>query len=226
MSLNDYFWTNTGRPINKWTYYLPIYERVFAPFRNRCIVFLEIGTGQGGSSQMWKHYFGPAARIVSIDVREECRAFSDEQVSVRIGDQSDPAFLQSLIDEFGAPDVVLDDGSHHADHVGPTFEYLYPRMPREALYVIEDTHTSYWPGWGGGLGKPTTIIERMKGLIDALHADNPFNPAQAQPPVPSDPLAKLTRSVQFYDSVVILEKGPFVVKTSRSIPEIPGQKVW
>jgi hypothetical protein len=44
--------------------------------------------------------------------------------------------------------------------------------------------------------------------------------------VPSDPLAKLTRSVQFYDSVVILEKGPFVVKTSRSIPEIPGQKVW
>jgi hypothetical protein len=226
MSLNDYFWTNTGRPINKWTYYLPIYERVLAPFRNRSIVFLEIGTGQGGSSQMWKHYFGPAARIVSIDVREECLAFADEQVAVRIGDQSDPQFLQSLIDEFGAPDVVLDDGSHHADHVGPTFEYLYPRMPREALYVIEDTHTSYWPGWGGGLGKPTTIIERMKRLVDSLHADNPFNKTKANPPVPTDPLAQLTRSIQFYDSMVVLEKGPFVKKVYRSIPEIPGQKVW
>ncbi len=151
MSLNQYFWTNTGRPINKWVHYLPLYERYFAPFRDRAILFIEIGAGQGGSSQMWKHYFGPAARIVSLDIRPECLDFQDEQVQVRIGDQSDPAFLQGLIHEFGAPDVVLDDGSHLMPHVTASFEFLYPRMAREALYMVEDLHTAYWPDYGGGL---------------------------------------------------------------------------
>ena len=101
MSLNQYFWTNQGEPINKWLHYLPIYERYFSRYRDRRILFLEIGTGQGGSSRMWKHFFGPAAQIVSVDVREECLAFEDEQIAVRIGDQADTAFLQSIVDEFG-----------------------------------------------------------------------------------------------------------------------------
>ena len=226
MSLNDYFWTNSGRPINKWTYYLWIYERYFSPFRGRRIVFLEIGSGQGGSSQMWKHFFGSTAQIVSVDIRPECVAFQDEQVSVRIGDQSDPAFLQSLIDEFGAPDIVLDDGSHQMVHVNATFDFLYPKMPREALYMVEDMHTSYWPAWGGGLGKPGTFIERMKTLLDELHADNPHNAAQGATDMPTSEIARMTRGVHFYDSMVVLEKGPFVVKQGRSIPFVEGQTIW
>ena len=226
MSLNQYFWTNQGLPINKWVHYLPIYERYFASFRNRCVMFLEIGTGQGGSSQMWKHYLGPAARIVSIDVREECRQFEDEQVAVRIGDQSDPAFLQSLIDEFGAPDMVLDDGSHVTAHVNATFDYLYPRMPRDALYLVEDTHTAYWPDYGGGLGNPATFIERMKGIVDELHAGNPHNKAKIGQDLPRSDIARLTRAIHFYDSMVVVEKGAFLAKQSRSIPFIAGQTIW
>ena len=30
MSLNQYFWTNRGEPINKWLQYLPIYVRYFS----------------------------------------------------------------------------------------------------------------------------------------------------------------------------------------------------
>lgn len=226
MSLNQYFWTNQGRPINKWLHYLPVYERYFAPFRDRRIVFLEIGAGQGGSSQMWKHYFGPAAQIVSVDIRPECKEFEDEQVAIRIGDQSDAAFLQSLIDEFGVPDVLLDDGSHKMEHVNATFDYVYPRMPREALYMVEDLHTAYWPAWGGGLRKPGTFIERMKNLIDELHADNPHNSSQADQPLPRSDIARATRSVHFYDSIVVLEKGATLVKQARSIPFIPGQTIW
>ncbi len=226
MSLNQYFWTNQGRPINKWLHYLPIYERHFQAFRNRRIVFLEIGTGAGGSSQMWKHYFGPAAQIVSLDIRPECEAFEDEQVAVRIGDQADPHFLQGVIDEFGAPDVVLDDGSHQMAHVNATFDHVYPRMPREALYVVEDMHTAYWPAWGGGLRKPGTFIERMKLLIDELHADNPHNAAQAAEPIPLSDIGRMTRSIQFYGSVVVVEKGAFLAKQDRSIPTVEGQPVW
>lgn len=226
MSLNQYFWTNQGEPINKWLQYLPVYERYFSRYRDRRIMFLEIGTGQGGSSRMWKHYFGPAAQIVSVDIREECRAFADEQIAIRIGDQSDAGFLQSIVDEFGHPDIVLDDGSHQTAHVNATFDFLYPNMPREALYVVEDTHASYWPRWGGGLGVPATFIERMKRIVDELHAGNPHNKAQIGHDLPCSEIGRLTRAVHFYDSIVVVEKGAFLVKQSRSIPHVPGQKIW
>ena len=121
ISLNQWFFNNVGVPVNKWTHYLPIYERYFRSFVGRRINFLEIGTGQGGSSQMWKQYFGPAAQIVTIDVREECRQFEDEQVAVRIGDQADPKFLSMLNEEFGSFDIILDDGVHTPSALGASF---------------------------------------------------------------------------------------------------------
>ena len=175
---------------------------------------------------MWKHYFGPLAQIVSIDIRPECEPFGDEQVAVRIGDQSDPVFLQSLIDEFGAPDIVLDDGSHQMEHVNGTFDYLFPRLPREALYMVEDLHTAYWPAWGGGLRKPGTFIERMKTLVDELHADNPHHAAQAVEKIPSSEISQMIRAIHFYDSICVLEKGPFLRKHAQSIPFIPDQTIW
>ena len=165
MSLVQYFHTNTGLPINKWAHYLPLYERYFLPYRDRSILFLEIGTGQGGSSRMWQHYFGPCAQIVTMDIREECRQFENDQIKVRVGDQSDPSFLQAVLDEFGAPDIVLDDGSHMMHHMKASFRYLFPRMNREALYFVEDLHTAYWPAYGGGLRQPGTFIEDMKNLL-------------------------------------------------------------
>ena len=226
MSLTQYFRTNAGRPIHKWAHYLPVYERHFARFRDRSIFFLEIGSGQGGSSQMWKNYFGPLATIVTVDIRPECLAFEDEQVRVRIGDQADPHFLGSLVDEFGCPDVVLDDGSHIMEHVKATFNYIYPRCNREAVYLVEDMHTAYWPAWGGGLRKPGTFIEEMKNLIDELSAENPHNAEQGAGDMPSSEVGRCTRSIAFYDSIVVLEKGPFLNKASMSIPFVEGQTIW
>ena len=226
MSLYQYYRTNRGRPINKWAHYLPIYERYFAAFRDRRVLFLEIGTGQGGSSQMWKDYLGPTAQVVTVDVRPECKAFEDEQVAVRIGDQSDTRFLQALLNEFGPPDIVLDDGSHQMAHVNASFRYLYPRMARDAVYMIEDTHTAYWPAWGGGLRKPGTIIEEMKGLIDELHAGNPHHDAQSREKMPISDISRMTRGVHVYPSIVVVEKGAFVNKAEHSIPLVEGQTVW
>lgn len=226
MSLNEYFWKNKDVPINKWLQYLPIYEKHFQAFKNRRIVFLEIGAGQGGSSQMWKHYFGPYAQIVSIDIRPECVSFQDEQVAIRIGSQDDIGFLQSIIDEFGAPDVILDDGSHIMSHVNATFDFFYTKMPREALYVVEDTHTNYWPNWEGGLRKEGTFIERMKLLIDELHGDNPHNQLQSDQEMPFSEISRVTRAINFYKSIVVVEKGAPIVVAERSVPFVPGGTVW
>ncbi len=136
------FLNNTGRTIHKWKHYFPAYERHFGRFVDRPVTFLEIGCGEGGSLQLWKRYFGPHARIVGVDIRPECVAFEEDQIAIRIGDQSDPAFLKTLIDEFGSFDVILDDGSHVMTHIGASFAYLYPRMSSTGVYMVEDLHTA------------------------------------------------------------------------------------
>lgn len=226
MSLIQYFHTNTGLPINKWTHYLPLYERYFSPFRDKNTLFLEIGTGQGGSSRMWQHYFGPSAQIVSIDIREECHQFENDQIKIRVGDQSDPAFLQAIVDEFGPPDIVLDDGSHIMQHVKATFQYSFPRINREALYFVEDMHTAYWPAYGGKLRQPGTFIEDMKEMVDEINADNPHHDRMNAGLMPRSNISSMVRGIFFHQSIVVIEKGPFIDKRERCIPLVPDQTIW
>lgn len=209
MSLNQDFWTNAGKPIHKSAHYLPIYERHFAPFVGRSIFFLEIGTWKGGSAQMWKRYFGPAARVVTCDINPECKQHEDDLVQVRIGDQSDPRFLQRLIDEFGAPDIVLDDGSHVMPDIQASFEYLYPRMARDGVYMVEDLHTAYWPEYGGGYRAASSFVEIAKGFADDLNHDHI---REGGPPATE--VSRTARSLHFYDSIVVIERGPYITKQS------------
>lgn len=226
MSLVQYYHNNVGLPINKWAHYLPLYERYFSSFRNRSVFFLEIGTGQGGSSRMWQHYLGPAARIVTVDVRDECRKFENEQVKCRIGDQSDVGFLQTIIDEFGPPDIILDDGSHVMSHVKTSFRYLFPRMNRDSVYFVEDLHAAYWPAYGGGLKQPGTFIEEMKDLIDEINSFNPHHVNMGAGSMPSSEIGQMVRGVCFHESVVIIEKGCYIDKSERSIPFQHNETIW
>ena len=201
MDLWQDFLTNQGKAIHKWPHYFPIYERHFTPWRGRTLTFLEIGVAKGGSLAMWRRYFGPMAQIVGADIDRKCLAHEAEGISVRIGDQSDLGFLKSLVDEFGVPDVVLDDGSHQMAHVAATFDYLYPRMGKNAVYLIEDLHAAYWPKFGGGLSELANFFNVAKGLVDKLNADHTLG--QIEP----DAFSRETFSISFYDSIVAFEKG-------------------
>src|SRR5690348_5206713 len=127
MSLWRSFLGHDQRVAEKWLHYFPVYEQHFARFVGAPALFVEIGCGQGGSLQLWKRYLGPHAQIVGLDIREECTTYEEPQIAVRIGDQSDPAFLARVIEEFGNPDVVLDDGSHVMAHLVASFRFLYER---------------------------------------------------------------------------------------------------
>jgi len=201
MTLWSEFLNNNGRVIHKWTHYFPIYEAHFKRFENRPVTFLEIGCGKGGSMQLWKRYLGPFAQIVGIDVNPGCRAFEEEQIAIRIGDQKDTRFLESVLEEFGAPDVVLDDGSHVMHDIVTTFRFLYPRTAPDGVYMVEDLHTAYWEEYGGGLGREGSFIELCKTLVDELNADH------ARGQVPVTEFGKTTLSMHFYDSVVAFERG-------------------
>lgn len=206
MSLWLDFLTNDQRLIHKWKHYFPAYERHFGRFVNADVVFIEIGCGEGGSLQMWKRFLGPHARIVGIDINPRCAAFAEDQIDVRIGDQSDARFLAGIIDEFGAPDVVLDDGSHVMSHVNASFAALYPRLGRNGVYFVEDLHTAYWDEFEGGLRRKGSFIERCKELIDELNADH------ARGEVSPTEFTHSTLSMHFYDSIVVFEKGRHTAK--------------
>jgi cephalosporin hydroxylase len=206
MTLWSEFLTNQGRQIHKWTHYFPVYECHLSRFVNRTTTFVEIGVSTGGSLQLWKRYLGPFARIVGIDIDPACKAVEEEQISVRIGDQSDINFLQQIIDEFGSPDVLIDDGSHMMEHIRVSFEFLYPRMDKNGVYLVEDLHTAYWEEYGGGFKHSGSFIEKCKSLIDEFNADH------SRGTVPVSTFSKITHSIHFYDSVAVFERGQHIKK--------------
>jgi hypothetical protein len=218
MDLWQDFQTNQGKVIRKWEHYFPVYERHFGPWRGRTLTFLEVGVAHGGSLAMWRRFFGPLATVIGVDIDPKCRAHEENGVFVRIGDQSDPRFLESLVEEFGVPDVVLDDGSHQMAHIHATFDALYPRMGKNGVYMVEDLHTAYWPDFGGGLKEPGSFIERAKSLVDQLNADH------ARGALAPDAFTRETLSISFYDSMVVFEKGRVPRKTAPEIGALPGKK--
>lgn len=212
MSLYSLFLNNSGQQIHKSSHYFFAYERHFGRFVGGPVTFLEIGTGCGGSAQMWKQWLGPLARIVTIDIDPSCTQCADEQISARTGNQSDTQFLQSLIDEFGPFDIILDDGSHHMAHVVPTFDFLYRKMSPAGVYLIEGMHTAYWPAYGGGRGDPRSMVERFKCLIDDLNAEHVKDGMVA-----CSEFTRQTFAMTAYDSILVFEKTPFINKKMKNI---------
>lgn len=215
MNLWQDFKTNDGKLIHKWLHYFPIYEKHLAPWRNKTLTFIEVGVSQGGSLQMWQRFFGPMATIIGIDINPDCAAHQEQGIHVRIGDQSDPAFLQSIYDEFGQPDIIIDDGSHMMSHIKDTFEFFYPKISKNGLYIVEDLHTAYWEEYGGGVDDPDTFINVSKKFIDQLYAD------YSRGVIAPDFMTRHTFGISFYDSVIVFERGTIPIKSMLGCGEEP-----
>jgi cephalosporin hydroxylase len=194
----EYFNNNGNLPMTKWKNYFPIYERYFNQFINQSITLLEIGVFKGGSLQMWKNYLGPYCKIIGIDIDPRCKQFEEDQIDIRIGDQSNPSFLKSIITDYPNIDIIIDDGSHIMNHVIKSFNTLYPYLNNNGIYLIEDMHTSYWDEYEGGLNKKSSVIEYSKTLIDSLNKEH----------IRNNTLSSLDNlfSIAYYDSIIVFEK--------------------
>ena len=199
---NDYLKTTDDRLSSKWTQYFDIYTRELTRFRARPVSFLEIGVFRGGSIPMWKAFFAEGSRLSFVDIDPACAELALPGTHVEIGNQADPAFLADLAARHGPFDVILDDGSHVCAHQVASFENLWPHLADGGLYMVEDCHTSYWPGFGGGYRNEASWIEYAKRLTDRMHSWYTDQDAL----FPFDPIARELHSVRFYDSITVLEK--------------------
>ena len=209
-SLQRYFDNNNKRLIFKWDHYFDIYDHHFSRFRGKRVTVVEFGVFHGGSLQMWRKYFGRKSRIYGVDINPKCKRFEGRGIEVFIGDQEDRAFLRELAEKIGPIDVVIDDGGHRMGQQIATFEELYPRMSEDGCFLVEDVHSSYMPKFGGGFRKEGTFMEYAKALTDKLNAwyvkDGSIKP---------DKFTRSTRSMHFYDSIVVFERGPVKKPTKR-----------
>ena len=225
--LERFFRHGVHRLIHKPPNYFPIYERHLERFRNRPVTMLEIGVFHGGSLQMWKSYLGPEAQIWGVDIDERCKALEEDQIAIRIGDQSDRSFLRKLVSEMPEIDIVLDDGGHMMQQQIRSFEEIYPHVAKTGVYLCEDVGTSYWRSYGGGFRRRGTFIEYSKDLVDRLHAESIdrsrrstllgyLQPWKPRPPALDD-FTNSTLSMSFYENMVVFEREPRVERPDEMI---------
>ena len=196
--LEKYFRENTERGVGKWAHYFDVYDRHFCKYRNKELIILEIGVSQGGSLQMWKHYFGNKAKIYGIDINPICK-FEEENIEILIGSQEDRKFLQEVKRKIPKLDILIDDGGHTMKQQKVTFEELFPHIKEEGVYLCEDLHTSYWMSFGGGLKRHGTFIEYSKNFVDWLNA---YHSRQMK----VNDFTRSVSSVHYYDSMIVIEK--------------------
>ena len=150
---------------------------------------------------MWKDYFGPQAKIYGVDINPECKKFEEENISIYIGSQSDPAFLNKLKEEIPPFDILIDDGGHYMSQQIISFEHLYDHIKPNGVYLCEDLHTSYFLEYGGGHKRRGTFIEHSKNFIDWLNAWH-----SEQRSLKENEFTYSADSIHYYVSMVVVEK--------------------
>ena len=195
-------------------HYVQHYQHHFKRWRRKKLNILEIGIGGyqnprygGGSLRMWKAYF-PKSRIFGIDIYDKT-PHDEKRIKTFQGSQIDTSFLQSVVEEIGRVDIIIDDGSHFNDHVITSFKFLFPLLADKGVYVVEDTQTSYWTNvqdtdWGGSsdLTAPHTSMNYFKALVDGLNHEE----FTAEDYVPTY-FDKHITAMHFYHNLIFIYKG-------------------
>jgi len=194
---------------DKWNthWYAQHYEAHFRSLRKKRLTVLEIGIGGyddpklgGGSLRMWRAWF-PKARIYGIDIADKS-AHAERRISIHQGSQTNTAFLRSVVEKTGRPDLIIDDGSHRNIDVIGTFRFLFPLLADDGYYVVEDTQTSYWPdGSVSERNNPATTMGFFKSLVDGLNWEEYFGEYE-----PNEFDLQIT-AIFFYHNLVIIRKG-------------------
>ena len=83
--------------------------------------------------------------MIGFDIAAGTAAFEEPSIEIVIGDQACVADLLRLVGVSGPPHVIIDDGGHFAHQHQISFEVLFPILRDGGVYLVEDTHTCYWP---------------------------------------------------------------------------------
>lgn len=186
--------------------YFNVYDQLLSKYRDKSIVFLEIGILDGGSLFMWRDFFGPQARIIGVDLNPDAKKWEKEGFEIFIGDQSSAEFWKNTLNKIGKLDIVLDDGGHTYEQQIMTTESVIPFINDEGIIIIEDCHTSYMKKFGF---KKLSFINYAKHLIDNINKRYAeFNSKTSE---------KRIWSIQFFESIVALHINFYAISVPSEV---------
>jgi hypothetical protein len=190
------------------------YEQAFAKRPDwRPQHVLEIGMWDGGSLAFWFDLLRPE-KMAGLDLADgkdseyfreyvSSRGLGDRIKTYWNTDQADPVALGRILGDLGGHlDLVMDDGSHLYRPSKASFEYLFPRMPEGALYIIEDWAWAHWAEWQAPDHPWANEIPLTRLVFDLVEA--------------AGSSTDVVRSVEVFQGFAIVERGP---KPATELPE-------
>jgi hypothetical protein len=210
--------SHTGKVSDKWSSYLPAYDRIYRDIRLNPVRILEIGVQNGGSLEVLDKYFPNAAKIVGCDIVPACGAlrYANPNVSVIVGDANAPEVRERIASALAPIDLLIDDGSHRSADIIATFAGYFPLIAPGGIYLIEDTATLYAEAWGGGVLNQRSAQYLFKQLIDVINYEHWHKDATLpawlasffpQSQVPPFMLEGWVESVEFLNSMIVVRKA-------------------
>ena len=182
--------------------FIQLYEKYFSSLRDSKINILEIGIENGDSLRIWREYFSKA-NICGVDIDK--KNFKIDNVDIQHGDQSNNVFLLSLINIYKNFDIIIDAGSHQAKHIISSFNFLFPYLNDNGIYIIEDLQTSYFPRYGGSrinLNKKQSSMNFVKSLADSINYEK-----NNRPFFKKNKFDGLIKSIHFHQNIAFIYKG-------------------
>lgn len=216
--LRSIYKAHTGKTSDRWESYFPVYDRIFATYRDKNLSLLEIGIQNGGSLEIWAKYFANAFKIIGCDINPLCGnlRYRDDRISVLIGDINSTSMLKKIASLSQALEIIIDDGSHFSDDIIRTFLLYFPVLSPGGTYVVEDTHCMYSDKHQGGILKQTTAHHFFRLFVDLINCEhwikdltieNLFNTFFSRTQTPLFLKEGWIDSIEFCNSMVIIRKS-------------------
>ena len=142
------------------------------------------------SLQMWSEYF-PDAQIFGFDKSDFSNAAGPFAQIIQ-GDQSSRDDLSVLSAAIGCMDIIIDDALHASKHQQISFSYLFSKLNRGGIYIIEDLH--YQPVEQEEKDTPKTV-ELLETLSTKGEWESPFATEEEKVFIENN-----TKRVLFFDS--------------------------
>jgi hypothetical protein len=172
--LRDLYASHSGKVSDKWTAYLPVYERLLASLAGTSPSMLEIGIQNGGALEIWARSLPDARHVIGCDINPQCGQleFEDTRISVVIGDANSDETQAAIAALAPRLNFIVDDGSHTSHDIIHSFVRYFPCLIDGGIFVAEDLHCSYWEDFEGGLFHPASSMAFFKRLADVINHEH------------------------------------------------------
>lgn len=189
---------------------------------------LEIGVQSGGSSRVWREYFGSATNYIGIDINPNCLEVESKSLGIKIiiGSQDDETFLTQVCLDYGPFDLIVDDGGHETMQIITSLKILWGCLSDDAVYAIEDLHSmSMWSATDrksmrvNGKDVYSHIADIARNMVSYFHEHEGM---MMRREAWMDPVSSHISSIEIYDSLIFLHYR----KTAEMLAMVKGGQKW